>query len=379
MKNKFHKNIFSSIITLGIVWALCAMRFPLFSTDMVRSPSIIPYALEIPMFEGSSDNAYTVAKSSFNDDWLDDWLDNDHANDHANNHDSNHNNQPFSNQRDTRTSDKQTYSDESADQPDYYTDFAYLFREAQATDPEIKKIEKPKSHPEHEIIRYTDWTLSFNNTLKVTEWIAYTTSRTKRSTRYSVMRNTFVDDPYLDDVSPSPEDYVQVFSAADPAPENFIQYEKAQLIHAAAFNYNPTAFRESYYMGNVVPQTRSLAFGAWAQLGHAIQNAQDTYERMWVIAGSIWDDSGDYAELGESRTVIPTHYFKVILALLHESDGKKYFAAQAFVMPNTPQTANYREYSCTIAEVEELTGYTFFAKLDAKTAAELKNKNSLKL
>ncbi len=114
---------------------------------------------------------------------------------------------------------------------------------------------------------------------------------------------------------------------------------------------------DTFLLSNTAPQVQSMNAGIWRQLENKVRKLAANADAVYVITGTIFD-STQPESIGPGKVAVPTHFYKVILAVHGES--KTSYAA---MIPNQP---NNREpltaFTVNIADLENQTGLRFFAK-----------------
>ena len=87
--------------------------------------------------------------------------------------------------------------------------------------------------------------------------------------------------------------------------------------------------------------------------------------------------NGYRTEIGRAHVQVPSHTWKVVLALppaeQNPSDVTPTTTVLAIVTPNNQSvTEDWRKYQVSVAEVERLTGFQFFSHVDPAVAQSLK-------
>ena len=136
-------------------------------------------------------------------------------------------------------------------------------------------------------------------------------------------------------------------------------YTRGHLAPAADFAWSDRAIRATFLLSNTVPQHGSANFGRWAQLESAIRKIAAASDAVYIFTGPIFD-SPHPERIGPGRVAVPSHTFKVVLAL---RGGSK--TMHAAIVPNTASVIEPLDhFTTTVAEVERRTGLDFFAELD---------------
>ena len=129
---------------------------------------------------------------------------------------------------------------------------------------------------------------------------------------------------------------------------------------------------DCFTMANIVPQDHALNSGAWGSL--------ENKERTWamrdsaivIVAGPIYT-ADDTIRMGESGVRVPSAFFKVFAAPYADEPR-----GIAFVYPNMTAPGNMEQYTMTIDEVEQLTGYDFFHALPDSIEEAIESKASFR-
>ena len=158
----------------------------------------------------------------------------------------------------------------------------------------------------------------------------------------------------------------------------------------SADRYNTDATNEmTFYATNIMPQNSSFNGGSWVSLEGKIRAWAPTtvtrmrYDTLFVVTGTylsgrtITDRSGN-------RVGYPSKCWKVLLKQKRDQNENRQiweFSADelqaiGFIFTNDRAGGEMtlREAACTVREVEELTGFTFFGNLDPAVADEVKSR-----
>ena len=144
-------------------------------------------------------------------------------------------------------------------------------------------------------------------------------------------------------------------------------YDRGHLAPAAAFKRSDDAMSTTFLLSNIAPQQPNFNRFTWRILEDEVRTLARQSEDIWVFTGNIvpeapeqGDDTRDRLS-GRAGVLIPSHCYKVILALGEDGDIRAY----GFVMENTQQRlgSDVTRYARSIDEIEELTGLDFFSYL----------------
>jgi endonuclease G len=142
--------------------------------------------------------------------------------------------------------------------------------------------------------------------------------------------------------------------------------------------------KATYVMSNIVPQSAENNQRAWNEMENYIRSLVRQGKVCYIIAGPVGmggvGKNGATTKTPSGGVVVPKWTWKVVMVLdedvadptrFNEDSSIRLFAA---VVPNdtTPGEA-WAGYRKTVAEVEELTGYTFFDKVPQSIIGDLKS------
>lgn len=140
----------------------------------------------------------------------------------------------------------------------------------------------------------------------------------------------------------------------------------------ASYNDNVSTF----FATNMTPQLQSLNGGAWARLEDLVRNSWICSDTLYVVTGAIFDKGHKQALDNQGRgkaCSVPTHYYKALLRTKEGKSGKSVAECTAdelkcigFVFTHDTSRASMKVYAsdaCSVAELEEMTGETFFVNV----------------
>ena len=221
------------------------------------------------------------------------------------------------------------------------------------------------------IVRYAQFTASYNPTRGTPNWVAYE----------------------LDPTHYGPEDRCDCFTFDPELPASFTRYTTADYTGAGAFHgygidrghlarsFDRTAASldnaRTFYFTNIVPQAADLNQGPWANFENALGNLARTGGKEVYIVAGVAGNKGTVKN--EGKIVIPTSTWKVAVIMPHDqglADVVDYRDLEVIAvnMPNEPgvRSVNWETYKTTVDAIEALTGYDLLALLQDKveTAVE---------
>lgn len=136
-------------------------------------------------------------------------------------------------------------------------------------------------------------------------------------------------------------------------------FSRGHLVPAEDLAWSDAGIRATFLLSNAVPQRQSVNAGAWRRLEGAVRRLATCSDLVYVFSGPIF--LGDAVErIGVGQVAVPTHTFKVVLAIAGERK-----TMHAAVVPNASSgNLPFGAFVITVDEVERLTGLDFFSGLD---------------
>lgn len=199
-----------------------------------------------------------------------------------------------------------------------------------------------KSRPEI-ILRHKGYTVSYNEDLKLPNWVAWTLVPSRFEENVS-RTGDFLPDPDLEgDNRVTTDDY------------KHSGYDRGHMCPAADNKWDEQAMRESFYMTNICPQNHNLNRGDWKELEEACREWTDQNHILYVVCGPILYNTS-HKKIGERQVTVPDAFYKVVLSLTPPK-------AIGFVYKNTSGNNPLNSYVNTVDQVERLTGIDFFSAL----------------
>ena len=194
-----------------------------------------------------------------------------------------------------------------------------------------------------QIIRHTGYTVSYNSTLRLPNWVAY--ELTREETQGTEKRSDrFVADPQIEGPTVTNADYARS------------GYDKGHMAPAADMKWSRTAMEESFYFSNICPQHPELNRRKWKDLEEKIRDWGIADSAVVIVCGPIVGKSN--ATIGRNKVIVPQRFFKVILSPYTNPPR-----AIGFLFPNERSVAPLRSYAVTVDSVEQVAGMDFFSAL----------------
>lgn len=151
----------------------------------------------------------------------------------------------------------------------------------------------------------------------------------------------------------------------------------------SADRYSTIATNEmTFYATNMMPQNSRFNSGVWGTLESKVREnmVKDT---LYVVTGTFFGNSETTTDRKGNVIGVPSNCWKVLLRTRKGNSGKRIQDCTAdelmgigFWFANSSSSSGSpANYSMSIAEVEERTGFTFFRNLPAEAAAAVKQQN----
>ncbi len=211
-----------------------------------------------------------------------------------------------------------------------------------------------------------NYTMCFDRTKHGAWWVAYPLhdaylGTTKRSDEW--MFDPSIDDAWQANLTLG--SYV-----------NGDQWNRGHQIPSADRTASREMNQQTFYCSNSTPQDAALNGNTWADLETATRNwrCQDT---LYVVTGAWWDPAGKQSTPDKAGKTcpIPDYYFKVMVRtkkgnIRQAGDLLGNYAADqlqaiGFWAPNAANQGSMKTWAKSVAEIEALTGFTFFQTLPA--------------
>lgn len=139
---------------------------------------------------------------------------------------------------------------------------------------------------------------------------------------------------------------------------------------------------QTYYATNSTPQIQNkFNGGIWQQLESGVRNITATTDTVYVVTGAILQTAGNHEAItwitpksDSKRCPVPNYYYKALLKVRRDASNKVTSAMTIGFWMEHREYSNdsYTNYATSVAEIERLTGFDFFANLpaDIQAAAE---------
>ena len=223
------------------------------------------------------------------------------------------------------------------------------------------------------LLEEATYTVSFNNETHNPNWVGWHLCSTDLgSGRYS---GNFMQNPKL------PDEFYKV-KHDDYTNGNF---DRGHMCPNADRNSNDEDSKGTFYTTNIVPQTANNNQKVWATLeNYARSLVSDGTKEAYIYSGPYYGDnykatdkdgteveylSGKTSPEDGTKIKVPTSTWKIIIAFESgEGDSTRITAENTTVIavkiPNRHDVGSaWKSYTCSIDDIETLTGYDFFENL----------------
>ena len=197
----------------------------------------------------------------------------------------------------------------------------------------------------HQILTYTQFTLSYNEEHEQPDWVAYELTRTE-ALMFHDRCDCFHSDTDVTTGSASSSDYSST------------GFDKGHLCPSADNNMSDDANRESFLMSNMSPQLPGFNRGIWADLEDWVRAQAVNYDTVYVVTGPVFVNN--LGQLGTNNVTIPGYFYKIVLRF---EDTKVKIIA--FLLPQVGAVGQIQDYIVTANTIETLTGLDFFPALSS--------------
>jgi DNA/RNA endonuclease G (NUC1) len=224
---------------------------------------------------------------------------------------------------------------------------------------------------EQQVLAHRDYVIGYSPELRVPLWTAHRLDK-KWLGKTKVRVNCFRRDPRINAPFASlPADYKEpVFDQGHLSPNG----DMTRALYAVI---------NSFVMSNMSPQFCQFNRGVWQILESIVRLWATDRGTVYVVTGTVFDWDGDgspdaasavkrmKSSDGKARVAIPSHMYKIILSQAH--DGA--VDTLAVMLPNDRTNVDgdnavkyIADHITTIAQIEAITGLTFFAQAGSSTA-----------
>jgi endonuclease G len=229
----------------------------------------------------------------------------------------------------------------------------------------------PKEREAFLILR-PQWVASYNDSKRTPNWLCWHINQQSLPKDFRFRRQEFFNPDSL-----LPKSFTRV-EHFDYHRDN--GFDRGHLCPAADRSLSDEDNRTTFLTTNIVPQAPNNNQLAWERFERHCRELARRHE-VFIAAGPHGRGGegqfGPRTEIGRTRVQVPSHTWKVVLALPAGKTSPKDVTPQttvvALITPNNQSvTEDWRRYEVSVADVERLTGYSFFSQVDPEVAKVLK-------
>ncbi len=192
---------------------------------------------------------------------------------------------------------------------------------------------------------YTGFTVSFNATTHLPNWVSWELTADETSGPAERKGKRFYQDPEIKGC-PTHGDYTGT------------GYTRGHMAPAADMKWSEESMTECFTMANMCPQVQALNSGTWGKLENKCRDWAVRDSALIIIAGPVINPPAPDEFIGQNKVAVPKQFFKVILAPFANPPR-----AIGFLMPQGRVEGGLQKAAVSVDSIEALTGHDFFAAL----------------
>jgi endonuclease G len=215
----------------------------------------------------------------------------------------------------------------------------------------------PATIPGHQVVKYTQFTLSYNEKHEQADWVAYELDKAEAKMEAGRC-NCFHKDTNITTGSSTPEDYANS------------GFDKGHLSPSEDNQLSAANNRESFLMSNMSPQLHRFNNGKWKELETWVRDKAIEYDTIYIVSGPVFVNN--LGTIGADSVTIPGYFYKVLLRF---KDGSPKMIA--FLIPQIAAIGELKDYVVPVNALESITGIDFFPALPASVENRAEASESL--
>ena len=223
------------------------------------------------------------------------------------------------------------------------------------------------SNRDHYLIQRIQYALSYNNTLRFPNWVAW---HLNASDVGSTSRGVFAPDTTL----PSG------FTVVTPNDYTRSGYDRGHNCPSADRSNSRQNNDAVFLMTNMTPQAHGMNAGPWEQLESYCRDLTKQGNELYILCGHGFS-APTHQTIGKAGIAVPDFGWKVVVVISDQpgNDAGRITPQTRVIavkMPNvnTVSKQAWSRYIVTAGEVEQATGLQFFRALPSATAQALRQK-----
>ena len=204
------------------------------------------------------------------------------------------------------------------------------------------------------------YVVGFNAKTHNPDWVAYRLTKEKICNPKVERYDDFRPDPQIPDTAQL-EDYRRS------------GYDRGHMAPAGSMKGSAKEMSESFLLTNMCPQNNRMNSGAWNRIEEWARRQVKNEDSLYVITGPIYDSEVEPRTIGVTRVRVPDFFYKVVF---DETPPEKMIA---FIAANKDSKNRPLQFVVSIDDVEEATGFDFFALMDKTKQEKLESTVDLQL
>ena len=164
-------------------------------------------------------------------------------------------------------------------------------------------------------------------------------------------------------------------------------YSRGHLCPNGSRSGNNSMQAQTFYVTNQVPQIQNnFNGGIWSQLENAVRDEVSSTDEIYVVTGVAFhkEDSSvqeaiSYISPGKVPTQqvpIPNYFYKVILKVRYSGSDIVSASTIGFWFEHKTYSGSYTNYTASVDQIEEWTGFDFFVNLPVALQATAETNTS---
>lgn len=156
-------------------------------------------------------------------------------------------------------------------------------------------------------------------------------------------------------------------------------YSRGHFTAASYRKVNGHAHMQTYYNSNQAPQWQNgFNSGVWSTMEQKILAASPSTssDTLYVVVGVLYEGTTKTLPSGNLKVPIPSHFYCCVMKCSFSDGSMTDALGEAFIYTNeshTGQTYNASTFVTTIDEIEQRTGFEFFANVPSSIQEAAEN------
>lgn len=220
-------------------------------------------------------------------------------------------------------------------------------------------LELPALQKGEQLIQHHGFSLVYSEKDEQTKWVAYTLTPEKANSKVANReKERFRKDPLILTGSAEDKDYKKS------------GYSRGHLCPANDNTWSPEAMRDCFYFSNMSPQLQDFNNGVWKDLELYVHDLATQYDTLYIATGPVLKSKKALKTIGKNEVSVPDYFFKVIMVYGKEPK------AIGYIIPQVGFGKDFQAYSCSVDEVEKVTGVDFFESVSNVIEKRIENQSA---